>query len=109
MDLAGSERLGKIQVVDKEETMSINGSLSALGNVVRALANKSKHVPYRDSKLTRILEDSIGGDAKTLMFANINPAEMHIPETLCTLNFAVQAKSVATGAIKKNVTKGKKK
>lgn len=109
VDLAGSERLDKSKAADKEETMSINLSLSALGNVVRSLANKSKHVPYRDSKLTRILEDSIGGDAKTLMFANINLAEMHTSETLSTLQFAVQAKAVATGVVKKNVTKGKAK
>lgn len=75
--------------------------------MIRSLATGRGHVPYRDSKLTHILSDSLGGDAKTLMFANINPAEMHIPETLCTLNFAVQAKSVATGTVKKNVSKAK--
>lgn len=91
------------------EAQGINKSLAALGNVVRSLATNQGHVPYRNTKLTHVLSDSLGGDAKTLMFANINPAEMHIPETLCTLNFAVQAKSVATGQVKKNVTKSKPK
>merc|ERR1712086_389387 len=111
VDLAGSERVKKSGAEGKAlaEAQGINKSLAALGNVIRSLATNQGHVPYRNSKLTHILQDSIGGDAKTLMFANINPAEMHIPETLCALNFAVQAKSVATGAIKKNVTKAKKK
>jgi len=111
VDLAGSERVKKSGAEGKAlaEAQGINKSLAALGNVIRSLATNQGHVPYRNSKLTHILSDSIGGDAKTLMFANINPAEMHIPETLCALNFAVQAKSVATGAIKKNVTKAKKK
>eukprot|EP00656_Telonema_subtile_P051544 TRINITY_DN6958_c0_g1_i3.p1 TRINITY_DN6958_c0_g1~~TRINITY_DN6958_c0_g1_i3.p1 ORF type:complete len:580 (+),score=132.77 TRINITY_DN6958_c0_g1_i3:1380-3119(+) len=104
VDLAGSERVKKsgVQGVALAEAQGINASLTHLGNVIRALAANSKHVPYRNSKLTRILSDSLGGDAKTLMFANINPAAMYSQETVCTLNFAVQAKRVATGVVKRN-------
>lgn len=70
----------------QREAIKINLSLSALGNVISALVDgKSSHVPYRDSKLTRLLQDSLGGNAKTIMVANIGPASYNYDETLTTL------------------------
>jgi len=108
VDLAGSERVGKSGAEGQamKEAQGINGSLSALGNVIRALATGTGHVPYRNSKLTHALSDSIGGDAKTLMFCNISPRELDIPETLCSIQFAVQAKEVKSGPAKKHTKKG---
>lgn len=69
-----------------KEATKINLSLSALGNVISALVDgKSTHVPYRDSKLTRLLQDSLGGNAKTVMVANIGPASYNFDETVTTL------------------------
>ncbi len=68
------------------EATKINLSLSALGNVISALVDgKSKHIPYRDSKLTRLLQDSLGGNAKTVMIANMGPADYNYDESLGTL------------------------
>jgi len=108
VDLAGSERIGKSGAEGEalKEAQGINKSLSALGNVVRALATGQGHCPYRNSKLTHALQDSIGGNSKTLMFCNISPRENDIPETLCSLQFAVQAKEVKSGPAKKQVKKG---
>lgn len=78
MDLAGSERQSKLKMagVGLKETTRINLSLSALGNVISALVDgKSTHIPYRDSKLTRLLQDSLGGNTKTIMIANCSPAD----------------------------------
>jgi len=70
-------------------------SLSALGNVISALVEgKGGHVPYRDSKLTRLLQDSLGGNTKTLMIAAISPADYNFDETLTTLRYASRAKSI---------------
>lgn len=104
VDLAGSERVGKSGAEGDrlKEAQAINKSLSALGGVVRSLATGSSHIPYRDSKLTHVLADSIGGDSKTLMFANVSPRDRDVQETLCTLNFAVQAKDVTSGPAKKH-------
>ena len=79
-----------------EESKSINSSLSALGNVITALtaAKGRTHIPYRDSKLTRILEDSLGGNCKTTMMAMISPANESFPESLSTLKFATRAKKI---------------
>ena len=75
--------------------MNINQSLSTLGNVISALVdNKSTHIPYRDSKLTRLLQNSLGGNAKTVMVANIGPADYNYEETLSTLRYANHAKSI---------------
>lgn len=79
-----------------KEATKINLSLSALGNVISALVDgKTKHVPYRDSKLTRLLQDSLGGNTKTLMISCISPADYNYEETLSTLRYASRAKNIA--------------
>ena len=104
VDLAGSERLAKSQTTGQaqKETMAINKSLSALGTVIASLATSEKHVPYRDSKVTYLLQDSLGGNSKTLMFVNCGPAQGNCAETVNSLNFASRAKSVALGKATKN-------
>mmetsp|Transcript_5285 Transcript_5285/g.9374 ORF Transcript_5285/g.9374 Transcript_5285/m.9374 type:complete len:798 (-) Transcript_5285:510-2903(-) len=102
VDLAGSERVrvSGATGVRLEESRKINRSLSALGNVISALTDvKSRqHIPYRDSKLTRILEDSLGGNCKTAMIAMVSPATDAFMETLSTLKFANRAKNVRNNA-----------
>jgi len=97
VDLAGSERATKTNAKGdrlKEGTM-INLSLSALGNVIQALVDgKSKHIPYRDSKLTRLLQDSLGGNTKTLMIAAVSPSNSNYEETISTLRYANRAKNI---------------
>lgn len=91
VDLAGSERQAKTGATGErlKEATKINLSLSALGNVISALVDgKSKHIPYRDSKLTRLLQDSLGGNTKTIMIACISPAEFNYDETLSSLRYA---------------------
>ena len=98
VDLAGSERQNKTQATDErfKEAVKINLSLSALGNVISALAEgkNSHHIPYRDSKLTKLLQDSLGGNSKTIMLANINPCILHYEETLGTLRYASRTKLI---------------
>jgi len=97
VDLAGSERQAKTKATGQrlKEAAKINLSLSALGNVISSLVDgKSKHIPYRDSKLTRILQDSLGGNTKTLMIACISPADNNYEETLSTLRYADRAKQI---------------
>ena len=97
VDLAGSERQSKTQATGArlKEATSINLSLSALGNVISALVEgKSGHIPYRDSKLTRLLQDSLGGNTKTVMIAAISPADYNYEETLTTLRYASRAKMI---------------
>jgi len=97
VDLAGSERQGKTGAVGErlKEATKINLSLSALGNVIAALAEgKGSHVPYRDSKLTRLLQDSLGGNSKTIMVATIGPASFNYEETVTTLRYASRAKMI---------------
>ena len=78
-----------------KEAAKINLSLSALGNVISALVDaKSKYIPYRDSKLTRLLQDSLGGNTKTMMVACLSPADDNYDETLSTLRYANRAKSI---------------
>lgn len=78
-----------------KEAMKINLSLSALGNVISALVDgKTNHIPYRDSKLTRLLQDSLGGNTKTIMIAAISPANYNYDETLSTLRYASRAKFI---------------
>ena len=102
VDLAGSERVKKSEVSGQgmTEAQNINKSLSALGDVMAALQDKSKHVPYRNSKLTQLLADSLGGNSKTFMFVNVNPAQAAAAETLCSLNFATRVRSVERTAKK---------
>ena len=82
VDLAGSERQSKTGSSGDtlKEAQSINTSLSALGNVISAITAKKKHIPYRDSQLTQLLSDSLGGNAKTLMFVNVSPADYNVAE-----------------------------
>jgi kinesin family protein 3/17 len=96
VDLAGSERAKKTGATDKtlKEGIKINLSLTALGNVISALAEGGKFVPYRDSKLTRLLQDSLGGNTKTMMVAAISPADYNYEETLSTLRYANRAKNI---------------
>lgn len=97
VDLAGSERQSKTGATGDRlrEATKINLSLSALGNVISALVDgRSKHVPYRDSKLTRLLQDSLGGNTRTLMVACLSPADNNYEETLSTLRYANRAKSI---------------
>nr|GMD03568.1 kinesin-like protein KIN-14I [Ipomoea batatas] len=104
VDLAGSERADKTEAVGDrlKEAQHINKSLSALGDVISALGNKSSHVPYRNSKLTQLLQDSLGGQAKTLMFVHISPEADAIGETLSTLKFAERVSAVELGAARAN-------
>ncbi|XP_044594577.1 osmotic avoidance abnormal protein 3-like isoform X2 [Cotesia glomerata] len=97
VDLAGSERQARTGATGDrlKEAASINLSLSALGNVISALAaGNGRHVPYRDSKLTRLLRDSLGGNARTLMIACISPADVDAEETLSTLRYAARARCI---------------
>merc|ERR1719230_1087988 len=97
VDLAGSERQSKTGATGDrlKEATKINLSLSALGNVISALVDgKSTHIPYRDSKLTRLLQNSLGGNAKTVMCANCGPADYNYDETLSTLRYANRAKNI---------------
>lgn len=97
VDLAGSERQSKTGASGSrlKEGCKINMSLSALGNVIAALVDgKGKHIPYRDSKLTRLLKDSLGGNTKTVMVAAISPADYNYDETMSTLRYANRAKNI---------------
>ncbi|PON48906.1 Kinesin-like protein [Trema orientale] len=104
VDLAGSERVDKSEVTGDrlKEAQHINKSLSALGDVIASLAQKNPHVPYRNSKLTQLLQDSLGGQAKTLMFVHISPEPDAIGETISTLKFAERVATVELGAAKVN-------
>jgi kinesin family protein C2/C3 len=133
VDLAGSERVDKSEAVGErlKEAQHINRSLSALGDVISALAQKSTHIPYRNSKLTQVLQDSlgnmsitissyylcflhrsyhfsseIGGQAKTLMFVHINPELNALGETISTLKFAERVASIELGAARSNKETG---
>ncbi|GAA6004770.1 hypothetical protein JCM10207_001008 [Rhodosporidiobolus poonsookiae] len=103
VDLAGSERLKRTAAVGErqKEGISINAGLSALGNVISALGDPTKkatHIPYRDSKLTRLLQDSLGGNAKTMMIACVSPTEYNLHETLSTLKYANRARNIKNKA-----------
>ncbi|EIE88484.1 hypothetical protein RO3G_13195 [Rhizopus delemar RA 99-880] len=99
VDLAGSERLKRTNAQGDRarEGISINAGLLALGNVISALGDESRrsaHVPYRDSKLTRLLQDSLGGNSQTLMMACVSPSDTNFAETLSTLKYANRARNI---------------
>ncbi|KAI8970363.1 hypothetical protein BDF20DRAFT_916175 [Mycotypha africana] len=99
VDLAGSERLSRTNAQGEraKEGIAINSGLLALGNVISALGDETRratHIPYRDSKLTRLLQDSLGGNSQTLMLACVSPAHTNFMETLSTLKYANRAKNI---------------
>lgn len=104
IDLAGSERVSKTDASGDrlKEAQNINKSLSALGDVINALSNKSKHIPYRNSKLTYLLQDSLSGNSKVLMFVNVSPANYNASETVCSLSFAERCRKTELGGALKN-------
>ncbi|KAF4593210.1 kinesin-like nuclear fusion protein [Pleurotus pulmonarius] len=111
VDLAGSERLNASgTAADKDrlkETQSINRSLSALGDVIAALGERGekgdKHIPYRNSKLTYLLQNSLSGNSKTLMILNLSPLAAHLNESLTSLRFATKVNNTTIGTAKKQV------
>lgn len=97
--MAGSERLKRTGATGDraKEGISINCGLLALGNVISALGDRSRkalHVPYRDSKLTRLLQDSLGGNSRTVMIACVSPSDRDFMETLNTLKYANRARNI---------------
>ncbi|CAN7064662.1 unnamed protein product [Brassica oleracea var. botrytis] len=102
VDLAGSERVDRSEVKGDRlrEAQHINKSLSSLGDVIFSLASKSSHIPYRNSKLTQLLQSSLGGRAKTLMFVQLNPDATSYSESISTLKFAERVSGVELGAAK---------
>ncbi|KAI9502736.1 P-loop containing nucleoside triphosphate hydrolase protein [Coemansia spiralis] len=101
VDLAGSEKVGKTGATGQtlEEAKKINKSLSALGMVINSLTDgKSTHIPYRDSKLTRILQESLGGNSRTTLIINCSPSSFNASETVSTLRFGMRAKSIRNKA-----------
>ncbi|KAK9392882.1 kinesin-like KIFC3 [Crotalus adamanteus] len=99
VDLAGSERVGRSGAEGSRlrEAQYINKSLSALGDVIYALRSRQSHVPFRNSKLTYLLQDSLSGESKTLMMVQVSPVEKNTSETLCSLKFAERVRSVELG------------
>lgn len=104
IDLAGSERISKSGAEGQRllEAQHINKSLTALGCVMQALAQKRDHIPFRDSKLTQLLQDSLEGQAKSMMFVHIAPEESSSGETLSTCNFGKGVTEITLGAAQKN-------
>jgi kinesin family member C1 len=105
VDLAGSERVGRSGVTGDQlkETVSINKSLSSLVDVFTALANKNAHVPFRNSKLTYLLQPALSGEGKTGMIVNVSPTEQSYGESLCSLRFAAQVNQCELGKAKRSI------
>jgi len=108
VDLAGSERINKSGATGQalKEAQNINKSLSALGDVIAARAAKQGHIPFRNSTLTYLLQDSLSQDSKTLMIVCISPCLYNAEESFCSLNFASRVRTVELGQVKKNITPG---
>eukprot|EP00531_Pseudo-nitzschia_arenysensis_P016945 CAMPEP_0116135380 /NCGR_PEP_ID=MMETSP0329-20121206/11158_1 /TAXON_ID=697910 /ORGANISM="Pseudo-nitzschia arenysensis, Strain B593" /LENGTH=1340 /DNA_ID=CAMNT_0003630173 /DNA_START=206 /DNA_END=4228 /DNA_ORIENTATION=- len=106
VDLAGSERVKKSEVEGDhmKEAGHINKSLSALGNVMEALDRKASHIPYRDSKLTYLLQDSLGGNSRTMMIVAVTPVDVAYDESIHALQFATRVRRINIGAAQRNVT-----
>ena len=104
VDLAGSERQSKTEAAGDRlvEAAAINKSLTSLGQVFKALATNSPHIPYRNSKLTHVLQDSLGGDSKTAIFINCSPAASNLAETHCTLGFGRNIRKIELGPATKH-------
>jgi len=107
VDLAGSERVKKSGAEGEtlKEAQAINKSLSALGDVISALASEQPHIPYRNHKLTMLLSDSIGGNCKTLMFVNVSPTDGNVEETQSSLTYATRVRTIKNDNGKNVVTK----
>jgi len=108
IDLAGSERLSRSGVEGQQvkEAQSINKSLSSLGDVIAALHGNQKHIPFRNSKLTYLLQDSLSGSSKVLMLMQSSPRDADLNESVCTLRFAERVRATSIGAAKKNAESG---
>ncbi|GJD08279.1 Kinesin-4 [Galdieria sulphuraria] len=104
VDLAGSERISRSEATGDrlKEAQHINKSLSCLGDVFMNLLSKNSHIPYRNSKLTFLLQDSLGGDSKTLMFVNVSPEEPDLQESISSLNFASRVNKIQLGPATKH-------
>ena len=102
VDLAGSERVAKTGATPQQlkEANSINKSLSALGDVIAALVSEAQFIPYRNNKLTQLMQDSLGGNAKTLMFVNVSPSDYNCDETANSLTYAQRVKLITNDAQK---------
>ena len=109
VDLAGSERLDRSGATGAQakETMAINKSLSSLTDVFVAIGNKQSHIPFRNSKLTYLLQPALSGDGKTLMMANLSPTSESFFESLCSLRFASQVNQCELGKPKKSISRDK--
>lgn len=102
VDLAGSERVKKSGAEGDtlKEAQAINKSLSALGDVISALASEQQHIPYRNHKLTMLMSDSLGGNAKTLMFVNVSPTDANVEETQNSLTYATRVRTIKNNSSK---------
>merc|ERR1712113_1144436 len=100
--------MGKKSLVTEEqqkEAIEINKSLTALGDVIEALTKNQKSIPYRNHKLTQVMQDSVGGTAKTLMFVNCSPASSNADETVMSLKYATRAKKITNETAKARISR----